>query len=248
MGSRLFQLFCEMIDGAPASAVLSVAEVERRMFVKDLATGRMLPDAVTNSILSFCTFLRAVATEGRPFSVPLPIDHLALYRNTVERLVDAGELPFFAKELFDETYGESLATVFTTPAAAESALRILHLEDDELDAELVELSLHRLGVPVAVTRVASEGAFQNNIRIHAFDAVISDSSLPGFDTLKAVAIARERFPQIPFVFLSGNVNPRVKAETFRRGASDYVDKSDLPRLIEVIRDLCVTRKREAASV
>src|SRR5689334_6083052 len=106
MGSR-FRLFCEMIDGTPAESILTIAETERQMLEKDISTGRAETEVDTVSILSFCRFLHVASGRGVVFPVLLPVDHLSFYRNTVERLIEAVELPFFAKERFDEMFYES---------------------------------------------------------------------------------------------------------------------------------------------
>ena len=236
-----------MIDGSAAEAILPLAESERQMIERDAAIGRVELTANTASILSFCRFLHSIAAGGAVFSVPLPIDHLAFYRNTVERLIEAGELPFFAKERFDEIFCGSLARALGS--SADGRPRILHLEDDPFDAELVEREFEASGFPVAITRAASEQAFQIAIKTQPFDLVISDTRLPGFDTLNALAAIRRKSPQIPFIFFTGNADPEFMQETFRRGATDYIGKDDPHRLVDVVRRKCVGSERnlQAAS-
>ena len=104
--------------------------------------------------------------------------------------------------------------------------------------ELVEREFEESGVPVEITRVASELAFQSAIKDHSFDMVISDTRLPGFDTLNALTIIRQSNPRTPFVFFTGNGDPNFREQTFKRGATDYISKNDLPRLVEFVRRRC----------
>jgi hypothetical protein len=69
MTSRFFELFCEMLDGIPAKAVIPAAAAERRMVEDDLAQKRAVPDEETTSVLSFCDFLSAAAS-GLQVSFP----------------------------------------------------------------------------------------------------------------------------------------------------------------------------------
>ena len=108
MTSRFFHLFNEMIDRTPTDAVLVIADGERRMLEDDLARQRIARDEDTRSILSFCNFLHAAAGgQGVP-ETELLLDHFAFYRSTIERLVDAGELPDDARDRFDHTFSAPL--------------------------------------------------------------------------------------------------------------------------------------------
>jgi hypothetical protein len=109
MTSRLFGLFSELIDRTPVQAVLTIVQAEHRMMEEDLASKRVSPTDDIKSILSFCNFL---LTAGRGiYSTVLPLEHFAFYRNTVERLMAAGELPDDAKSRFDTTFSASFLSV-----------------------------------------------------------------------------------------------------------------------------------------
>jgi CheY-like chemotaxis protein len=117
---------------------------------------------------------------------------------------------------------------------AQKNLRILHLEDDPLDAELIESELHEHGIPCAITRVCTRDAFDTALKGEPCDLILSDSKLPGFDTLLALTITRQRCPNVPFVFVSGAVSPKAKADALMLGASDFIGKDDLPRLTRLV--------------
>lgn len=111
-----------------------------------------------------------------------------------------------------------------------SRLRILHLEDDAADAELIHQALKADTRPARVERVATRAAFEAALRSGEFDLVLSDYSLPGFDGPAALAIARSLAPDVPFIIVSGAVNEDTAVRLMRSGATDYVFKDRLRRL------------------
>jgi CheY-like chemotaxis protein len=112
----------------------------------------------------------------------------------------------------------------------ERRLQVLHLEDDALDAELIKSELDEQKIPCAVTRIDTREGFEAALKNRRPDLILSDSRLPGFDTAQALKLARQRCPDVPFIFVSGAVSPKVRADALRLGASDYIGKDDLPRL------------------
>jgi two-component sensor histidine kinase len=123
-------------------------------------------------------------------------------------------------------------------------LRILLLEDSVLDAELVTEALSSSGLAVAVERVMLEEEFAGALRDGSWDLVLADYILPGFDGLNALALVRKRFPELPFVFVSGALGEEVAVEALKRGATDYVLKDRLDRLpVTVQRALAEARER-----
>ena len=116
----------------------------------------------------------------------------------------------------------------------KSSLQVLHLEDDLLDAELIKSELEEKHIPCAVTLISSAHEFTVTLRQRNIDLILSDSSVPGFDTLSALKLTREHYPQVPFVFISDNGSPKLRAEAFRLGAANFLSKREvakLPRLI-----------------
>ena len=126
MKSRLFGLFCELIDHTPVEGVLPVIQVEHRMMEEDFAWKRVSLTEEVNSVWSFCNFLLTAGygCGSRIASTILPLEHFAFYRNTVERLVEAGELPDDAKNRFDDAFSTSWLSELTTavkPSLSELA-------------------------------------------------------------------------------------------------------------------------------
>ena len=119
--------------------------------------------------------------------------------------------------------------------AAESHLRVLHLEDDELDAELVMRAFEEQDLRARITRVTSREDFLRELETGEFDLILSDYSVPAFDGRTALRLARERCPGIPFIYLSGTIGEERAVEVLREGATDYVLKDRMFRLGAVVR-------------
>jgi PAS domain S-box-containing protein len=116
-----------------------------------------------------------------------------------------------------------------------TALRILHLEDSENDALLIMDTLEGRGFVCDVERVETEDTFAEALNQGGFDLIISDFSLPSFNGLAALEIARQKQPDIPFLFVSGTIGEEVAIEALKSGATDYVLKDRLPRLASAVR-------------
>jgi len=113
-------------------------------------------------------------------------------------------------------------------------LRILLVEDMAADAELQVHELKRAGLSVVHAIVESEKSFVDALREFAPDVILSDLSMPGFDGMAALALARERCPDTPFIFVSGTIGEESAIEALRSGATDYVLKNNLVRLSSTV--------------
>ena len=110
------------------------------------------------------------------------------------------------------------------------SLRILHLEDDPMDAELVMMALSAQGLKCEVQVVSRREEFGSALDRGGIDLVLADFALPAFDGMSALAIVREKYPDLPFVFVSGKLGEEAAIESLKSGATDYVLKSRLSRL------------------
>jgi DNA-binding NtrC family response regulator len=113
-------------------------------------------------------------------------------------------------------------------------LHILILEDNANDAELMERELRNAGIVLSSKRVETKEDFLKELREFSPDLILSDYSLPQFDGLSALAIAQEKCPDIPFILVSGAIGEDLAIETLKKGATDYVLKSHLSRLVPSI--------------
>ena len=115
------------------------------------------------------------------------------------------------------------------------ALAILHLEDSAADRELVRELFLAEGLVCEFRAVESRAAFEAALEQGQFDLILSDYSLPGFDGMTALALAQQRRPEIPFVFISGVMGEERAIETLKNGATDYVLKQRINRIVPCVR-------------
>ena len=118
-----------------------------------------------------------------------------------------------------------------TPAAAPLPvrLRVLHLEDNEGDHDLVAIHLHRGGIRAEIHRVETEAAFTEALA-EEWDLILSDYNLPGYSGLAALDKVRSLGKLIPFILVSGEIGEDIAVQAMRNGANDYLLKSNLARL------------------
>ena len=117
----------------------------------------------------------------------------------------------------------------------KNEIRILLLEDDATDAGLVRFALTRGGLPFVLERVDNKPDFVEGLEKFAPNLILSDFSLPNFDGYSALAIAQKKCPNIPFIFVTGTLGEEVAIETMKQGATDYVLKHRLARLVPSVR-------------
>ncbi|MFC4729692.1 hybrid sensor histidine kinase/response regulator [Coralloluteibacterium thermophilus] len=109
-------------------------------------------------------------------------------------------------------------------------IRVLHLEDDPQDAELVEDLLREENLDIEVRHADDEVGLREALAEFKPDIVLSDLSMPGFSGHRALAIVRESAPSLPFLFVSGTMGEEAAIEALRQGATDYILKSQPARL------------------
>jgi PAS domain S-box-containing protein len=123
-------------------------------------------------------------------------------------------------------------------------LRILHLEDNPEDVELVRETIAAQGIDAGIVDVATRADFINALEKEDYDLILADYTLPSFDGLSALAIARAKFPLLPFIFVTGTMGEEKAVETLKQGATDYVLKTHLTRLVtSIIRALREAEER-----
>jgi PAS domain S-box-containing protein len=122
------------------------------------------------------------------------------------------------------------------PGSAEGGpLAILLLEDDPLDAELISTQLEEGGLVFELTRVDNAVAFTRALHGCRFDLILSDYKLPGFDGTVALGQAHRTCPDVPFLFVSGALGEDKAIELLKRGATDYILKERLERLVPSVQ-------------
>ena len=117
----------------------------------------------------------------------------------------------------------------------DKRLKILYLEDDQLDIELAKSILDDGGLAYDMIEVEDESGFVQIIKECPPDIILADYHLPSFDGIAALEIARRLVPEIPFIFVSGVLGEELAIETLKKGATDYVLKINLKRLVPSIK-------------
>ncbi|MEO8144102.1 MAG: EAL domain-containing protein [Betaproteobacteria bacterium] len=116
-----------------------------------------------------------------------------------------------------------------------TTLRVLLVEDTEDDALRLLRFLKRGGYEVRHERVQTAGAMRAALDRQAWDIVISDFGMPGFNGHAALALLRERDPDLPFIVVSGSIGEDTAVAMMKAGASDYVMKDNLTRLLSAVQ-------------
>ncbi len=123
-------------------------------------------------------------------------------------------------------------------------IHILCLEDSAADVAMLSHVLRRGGLKFRCKRVETKQTFLQELEHHPPDLILSDRGLPSFDGFTALALARDKCPEVPFIFVTGSPGEKAALETLKSGATDYVLKSDLVRLAPAVeRALREARER-----
>jgi PAS domain S-box-containing protein len=116
-----------------------------------------------------------------------------------------------------------------------SRSRLLYLEDDLADVQLLLDALQTDGLACDITRVDTEHGFLAALQQDGFDLILADYTLPSFDGLSALRMAQQQKSDLPFIFVSGTMGEEVAIEALKTGATDYVLKTRLSRLAPAVR-------------
>jgi PAS domain S-box-containing protein len=117
----------------------------------------------------------------------------------------------------------------------KSPLRILHLEDDPNDTELLQAMLEKDGLAAELVRVDTQEEFVTALGEGGYDLIISDYSLPSFDGLAALTLAKGRQPAVPIILFSATIGEEAAIDCLRGGATDYILKQRPERLAAAVR-------------
>lgn len=114
-------------------------------------------------------------------------------------------------------------------------IHILMVEDNDADAGLTLHHLRKGGIVFSCDRVETRAAFTRALEHATPDIILSDYSLPAFDGNAALAIARAKCPDTPFIFVTGKLGEELAIETLKKGATEYVLKQRLSRLVPSVQ-------------
>jgi two-component system, cell cycle sensor histidine kinase and response regulator CckA len=114
-------------------------------------------------------------------------------------------------------------------------LRLLQLEDDPADAELITATLSEGGILCESRLVDTRQAFVAALKEGRIDLILADYSIPGFDGMTALTLARQHCPDVPFLFVSATIGEELAIDAMHQGATDYVLKQRLGRLVPSVQ-------------
>jgi len=115
-----------------------------------------------------------------------------------------------------------------------SQFKILMVEDSATDVELVSRELGRAAIGCDIRRVDTAADYRRELEEFQPDVILSDLSMPRFNGMEALAIARRAHPDVPFIFVSGTIGEENAVRALREGATDYVLKNNLQRLAAAV--------------
>jgi signal transduction histidine kinase/ActR/RegA family two-component response regulator len=117
----------------------------------------------------------------------------------------------------------------------KTPLRLLHLEDNPVDAELIMATLMEGNIPCQSQLVDTRQAFVAALKEGRSDLILADYSIPGFDGMTALILARQHCPDVPFLFVSATIGEELAIDAMHQGATDYVLKQRLGRLVPSVQ-------------
>ncbi|PPC93701.1 MAG: hypothetical protein CTY33_07135 [Methylotenera sp.] len=125
-------------------------------------------------------------------------------------------------------------------------IRLLHLEDDPFDAELIQQKLESGGESYAITRANNKQTFESALNEGTFDIVLTDFNLPDYDGMSALQYVRKHRPETPVIVISGRLGEEEAVECLKAGATDYVLKQRMQRLSPAVRRALVEKAEQMA--
>lgn len=117
----------------------------------------------------------------------------------------------------------------------KNSLHVIHVEDSAEDSELVQVTLESTGLECKIHRVQTHDQLVEALQQSKCDLILSDCTLPQYHGLEALKLAHAMRPEIPFIFVSGTIGEDTAIKSLQNGATDYVLKQRLSRLIPAVR-------------
>ncbi|MDQ8202182.1 response regulator [Pelagicoccus sp. SDUM812003] len=116
----------------------------------------------------------------------------------------------------------------------QDQIKILHLEDDHRDADLIEARLETADIDLRIQHVQKRQDYEGALKAGHYDLILADYKLPAYDGISALLHRNENHPEIPFIFVSGTIGEKAAIEGLTQGATDYILKQDMTRLPSAI--------------
>jgi len=130
----------------------------------------------------------------------------------------------------------------------DTGLKLLLLEDNPEDAELIQHLLKRSGMQFSAQVVSDENEFMNALDKNNFDAVLADNALPQYSSMEALNLIKSRNPYTAFILVTGTVSEEFAVNIIQQGADDYILKSNLARLSSAIKKAIEGRQMQKEKI
>jgi signal transduction histidine kinase len=126
----------------------------------------------------------------------------------------------------------------------EKLLKILHIEDNEADAGLVKRALKNGSLDFVIKVVETRSEFEAALEDFKPDVILSDHSLPQFNSMEALEVCKSHRCIVPFILITGSVSEEFAVKSIKEGADDYILKNSLIRLPNAIRHAIKSKRTE----
>ena len=120
-------------------------------------------------------------------------------------------------------------------SATRRKVKVLILEDNALDVELALAHLEKAGFDIDASVAATKQQYFDLLREDGYDVILSDYALPDFDGATALQMAKATHPRVPFIVVSGRLGEEIAIDTLHLGATDYVLKQRIERLVPAVK-------------
>jgi signal transduction histidine kinase len=178
-----------------------------------------------------CVMTASKGTDYRPASSPIDLNGGRFRSDAGEKTFSVGAVP---KQ--EATSGSGLAS------QPKRKLRVLVVEDDPADVELVVRALRSGGFEPESDTAQTAQEFSERIHKNSYDVVLADYNLPSWNGMETVEVLRREGADVPVVLVSGSLGEHKAVECIKQGAADYVLKDHLARLSESVRRALRERK------
>lgn len=125
------------------------------------------------------------------------------------------------------TSAMSISSDSSSRTNKKEPVKILILEHDLNDLELLQYELRKMDIPFVARAVRLKREFVNAMLGFKPDIILSDYSLPSFDGIEAFELRQSLAPEVPFIFVSGNIEEEYSLLLKQQGLTDYVRKDNL---------------------